>query len=270
VKLVNILRELEYGKRLFADPNPQALKADSKKRAKFAYLIGNEPEPNTEDENEFLLGLRSFTKATIGQGVDIPSILVSNAPKLLSLKSKFPKILDPLSSSSNDWITAPRGKQLVLRGATIPRSTFEKINWNDYVDLSKYEFIAVPNPGLEVAPRSQRGVHSFTIDPKIAYNFLSRQSRNDPDRVPIIIGISADNPNFVFNPDFVNTISNFTEDEVLYVGNTFKPDFFILPDDMAYFYKIGPYEGGKGQGKYDDDYNFPSYDLPMEDPLDFA
>ena len=52
-------------------------------------------------------------------------------------------------------------------------------------------------------------------------------------------------------------------------GNTFKPDFFILPDDMAYFYKIGPYEGGKGQGKYDDDYNFPSYDLPMEDPLDF-
>ena len=62
----------------------------------------------------------------------------------------------------------------------------------------------------------------------------------------------------------MNTISIFTEDEVLYVGNTFKPDYFILPDDLAYFYKIGPYEGGKGEGKYDDDYEFPT-----EDPLDF-
>ena len=265
MKLVNILRELEYGKKLFADPNPQALKADSKKRAKFAYLIGDEHESNTEDENEFLLGLRSFTKATIGQGVDIPSILVSNAPKLLSLKSKFPRILDPLASTnSNDLIATPRGKKLILRGATIPLSTFEKLNWDDYIDLSKYEFIAVPNPGLEVAPRSQRGIHSFTTDPRIAYNFISRQSRDTPDRVPIIIGISADDPNFVFNPDFMNTISSFTEDEVLYVGNTFKPDFFILPDDLAYFYKIGPYKGGKGEGKYDDDYEFPT-----EDPLDF-
>ena len=265
MKLVNILRELEYGKRLFADPNPQALKADSKKRAKFAYLIGNEPEPNTEDEDEFLLGLRSFTNATIGQGVDIPSILVSNAPKLLSLKSKFPRILDPLASTnSDDLIATSRGKKLILRGATIPFSTFEKLDWDDYIDLSKYEFIAVPNPGLEVAPRSQRGIHSFTTDPKIAYNFISRQSRDTPDRVPIIIGISADNPNFVFNPDFMNTISTFTEDEVLYVGNVFKPDYFILPDDLAYFYKIGPYKGGKGEGKYDDDYEFPG-----EDPLDF-
>jgi hypothetical protein len=48
------------------------------------------------------------------------------------------------------------------------------------------------------------------------------------------------------------------------VGNTFKPDYFILPDDMAYFYKIGPYKGGKGEGKYDSDYEFPT-----EDPLDF-
>jgi hypothetical protein len=265
VKLVNILRELEYGKRLFADPNPQALKADSKKRAKFAYLIGDEPEPNTEDENEFLLGLRSFTNATIGQGVDIPSILISNAPKLLSLKSKFPRILDPLASTnSNDLIATPRGKKLILRGATIPFSTFEKLDWDDYIDLSKYEFIAVPNPGLEVAPRSQRGIHSFTTDPRIAYNFISRQYLDTSDRVPIIIGISSDNPNFIFNPEFMNTISSFTEDEVLYVGNTFKPDYFILPDDMAYFYKIGPYKGGKGEGKYDSDYEFPT-----EDPLDF-
>ncbi len=270
MKLIKILQELEYGKKLFADPTSPAISTNKLKKAKFDYLIGDEHESNTEDENDFLLGLRTFTKATIGQGVDIPSVLKDNASKLLSLKPKFPKILDPLVSNSNDWITAPRGKQLILRGATIPRSTFEKLNWDDYVELSRYEFIAVPNPGLEVAPRSQRGVHSFTIDPKIAYNFLSRQSRKDPDRVPIIIGISADNPNFVFNPDFVNTISNYTEDEVLYVGNTFKPDYFILPDDLAYFYKIGPYEGGKGQGKYGDDYDFPVYDLPMEDPLDFA
>lgn len=264
MKLVNILRELEYGKRLFADPYSSAIKTNNSKRAKFAYLIGDEHEPNTEDEDEFLSGLRSFTKATIGQGVDIPSILVSNAPKLLSLKSKFPRILDPLASDSKDWIATPRGKQLILRGATIPLSTFEKLDWDDYIDLSKYEFIAVPNPGLEVAPRSQRGIHSFTTDPRIAYNFISRQSPDTSDRVPIIIGISADNPNFVFNPEFMNTISSFTEDEVLYVGNVFKPDYFILPDDMAYFYKIGPYKGGKGEGKYDDDYEFPT-----EDPLDF-
>ena len=61
-------------------------------------------------------------------------------------------------------------------------------------------------------------------------------------RVPIIIAIPLDDPRLLFSPTFTDLVNDFGEKEVLFVGNTFKPAYFLLEDDVAYRLKVGPYK----------------------------
>ena len=105
-----LLKEIEYGKNLFADNEP-VLKEPHKIPTWFKDnilpLTGGEDklERNTEDENLLLTALRKFTGpegiyASDRGAVGAPQELISSANTLLSLKSKFPKILDPTVSNN--------------------------------------------------------------------------------------------------------------------------------------------------------------------------
>jgi hypothetical protein len=244
-----LLKEIEYGKNLFADNEPvlkEPYEIPTWFKDSILSLTGGEDklERNTEDENLLLTALRKFTGpegiyASDRGEVGAPQELIDSANTLLSLKSKFPKILDPTISN-----TQPRSINSVpmaFRGATIPYSTFDKLDWDKYEDLS--DLIYVKNdPGIEVSPRSGKGLHSFTTALNIAINFSIRAKDDMSTRVPIIIAIPLDDPHLLFSPTFTDLVNDFGEKEVLFVGNTFKPAYFLLEDDVAYRLMVGPYK----------------------------
>ena len=243
-----LLKEIEYGKNLFADDTPTLQKPHSVPSSftnNIIDFIGGEKnlEPNTEDENLLLTSLKVFTNIG-GAYSDTPQTLANSAKSLLSLKSKFPRILDPQSTTGQS-ITSINSTPMVYRGATISLSTFNKLNWDDS-QIINFDMLYVENPGLEVSPRSERGIHSFTTSLNVAqifaYKNAPRTKDTTPDRVEVIVAIPLDDPHLLFNPDFVDLVSEFKEREVLFVGNTFKPAYFIINDTTAYRLRIGPYK----------------------------
>ncbi len=252
-----LLKEIEYGKNLFADDTPTLQKPHSVPSSftnNITDFIGGEKnlEPNTEDENLLLTSLKVFTNIE-GAYSDIPQTLANSAKSLLSLKSKFPRILDPQSTTGQS-ITSINSTPMVYRGATIPLSTFNKLNWGDS-QIINFDMLYVENPGLEVSPRSERGIHSFTTSLSVAqifaYRNAPRTKDTTPDRVEVIVAIPLDDPHLLFNPDFVDLVSEFKEREVLFVGNTFKPAYFLINDTTAYKLRIGPYKSEPLDGGVD-------------------
>lgn len=202
LRIKEILKELDFGKNLFADPTSPAIddKGDYKK-----FIKGDQEAPNTEEEEEVLRDIHRFT---ITQYDDIKA-LQKNAQKLLQLKSKFPGMLDP-----------KQGKDVgeyIWRGATLPKEIITKIapkvNENGYAEIN-----------LNITPRSKRGIHSFSSNFYKATQFMDMQwnSKYRNGRIPVVIGVKSDNPNFLLNPDFLENITNYpNEREILYVGDTF-------------------------------------------------
>jgi len=200
-RIKEILKELDFGKNLFADPTSPAIddKGDYKK-----FIKGDQEAPNTEEEEEVLRDIHRFT---VEQYDDIKA-LQKNAQKLLQLKSKFPEMLDP-----------KQGKDVgeyIWRGATLPKEIVAKIAPKvdrGYADVN-----------INITPRSKRGIHSFSSNFYKATQFMDMQwnSKHRNGRIPVAIGIKSDNPNFLLNPDFLENITDYpNEREIFYVGDTF-------------------------------------------------
>lgn len=212
-KIKEILKELDFGKNLFADPTSPVIddKGDYKK-----LIRGDQETPNTEEEEEVLRDIHRFT---VEQYDDIEA-LKKNAQKLLQLKSKFPEMLDPKKSAGV--------KEYIWRGATLPKEVIAqlapKLGKDGYID----------NIDIKITPRSKRGIHSFSAEFFRATQFMDIQwnSKHRKGRIPVVLGVKSDNPNFLFNPDFLENISDYpNEREVFFIGDTFPVSIIYLEMD---------------------------------------
>lgn len=176
-------------------------------------------EPNTEQENLFLKNLQTFF--TRNKWVDIEK---SDLELLLSYKSKFPGVLDPSVSS-----------KLVYRGATIDASYFQRKDCKiSKVSSSLFKVTFSQYPKINSRGETSPGL-SFSTDSKTAITFMEEKFLTiekliDEGRIPCVYILKSNNPQLIFNPEFIKDISIFDdESEVILVGNNFTPDGIIIP-----------------------------------------
>ena len=214
------LEELDYGKNLFADPTVKQLYTQ-RGTTKFPplnqyqkFLHGDTESPNTEEEIAVLTDIVNFTRENYNDIDDFKN----NAKKLLSLKSKFPKMLDPKQGENT-------GK-LVYRGATIPISVLQKLASKINPAIGEKGLYTIENPGIKITPSSGRGIHSFSSSLIQALDFMdvTAGKYNRPKfRIPVVFAIDSSEPNLLLNPDFLDILSIFNEQEVMLIGDSFTP-----------------------------------------------
>jgi hypothetical protein len=229
IKLKDILKELDYGDKLWADP----LHLDDWNYEKFLkYLYGdgdgeNYTEKDTYWEEEMFWRIKNYIE-------DEKEITFSSKDKkdLLFLKKHFPKMLDPYGFISGD----------IYRGMTSPIKDVIKyikkakdIEW--YGSSGKYIYLVGVNTTL--TSRGTRGFISATTDVGIALGFMSQSNiHSDPnnDRWPItgvtnydkVAGVS------VMNPEFVNIMTNMSEDELFILDSKFPARDIIIGSPEHY------------------------------------
>ena len=182
IKLVNLLFEdIDYGERLFADPE-DAWKVDPDLIKPF--------EPNTEQEKQLLKALQDYFRQ--------PSSKID--PKMLrdlyKLRDKFPKILKPKP-----------GLDTVYRGATIDLPTVMSAKWIKYSE----GYYTTDITAVKSRRKGFISVSENTAEAK----FFAGQNRAGNDRIPVIYDIPVKQNKVLFNTDFTNGISRFSEDEML-------------------------------------------------------
>ena len=221
------LKELEYGKNLFADPTLKVLPTE-RGAVKFPpqdkykeFLQGDPESPNTEEEMGVLTDIVNFTRENYDNIEDFKN----NAQELLALKSKFPKMLDPKQGEET-------GK-LVYRGATIPISVLRKLSSKINPAIGEKGLYTIENPGVKITPSSGRGIHSFSTSLLQALEFMDTtagKSNRKKGKIPVVFAIDSSEPNLLINPDFLDTISIFNEQEVMLIGDSFIPkEIYIDP-----------------------------------------
>jgi hypothetical protein len=182
IKLINLLFEdIDYGERLFADPE-DAWKVDPDLIKPF--------EPNTEQEKQLLKALQDYFRQ--------PSSKID--PKMLEdlykLRDKFPKILKPKPDIEN-----------VYRGATIDLPTVMSAKWIKY----SYGYYTTD---ITTVKSRREGFISVSTNEAEA-RFFAGQNQDTKDRIAVIYDIPVKQNKVLFNTDFTNGLSRFSEDEML-------------------------------------------------------
>ena len=223
-RLKDILNEFDYGQRPLDDPNawnPEDVRLGvDLLKSRYGMTLsdfGLEGEPNTEDEKQLIAFLEDFFD--MPEMVDNKAAFANMLSTLVKVKSKFPKLLDPAQGTP---------KQFIWRGATMTMDMFMKLDWKVIKKADPY--LSATGPIKSVRPRSDRGVHSFTAVWQTAWKFANRHNiRPNMWRIPCVFKISVKDKNTLFNPMFLNTIGMWSEFEVLYVGDSFKPVEYQIP-----------------------------------------
>ena len=249
-----MLRELQIGDKLFADPGEAVVEAEpgAEWPEFISRLYRGDFEPNTREETEILTRL-------IGYITDLPDRdprLIGLLQQLLPLRSRFPAILDPqgaepiAGSERAAWATDANRR--VWRGAVLsPKRALEFTHgsrvrriavsgaqsmWHSYLRDPTSTAYAYVITSPTVTYRSAGGpMISFTANPRVAHEFAARHSgRGD---VPVIFGISRRDPDLIMNPDAMNALTGvYQEHETLLLRNQFRPEvvIFITPYSPKY------------------------------------
>lgn len=208
MKLLNLLREFDYGEKLFADPNHYSNIQTTSDLNIIGYRKYADIETDTKDEARALELLDVFYS---GDFVNLDETALYKLIKpLKKLKSKFPKILDPR--------TSPGIGHLVYRGATISLDLVKDMPYT--VDGSDI-ILKVPN-NFKVRPRSGRPIHSFSIKRYMAISYALNQSFlsvENPNRVPVIICVDVNDPNLLFSTRFSKLHSMYRVEEEVFYAN---------------------------------------------------
>lgn len=226
-KLIDILKEFDYGSELFADPNDLYATPYQRK------LIGlSKEEPNTADEAKFVKALAKYTHNE--SNPLSPSVLKD----LLKLKSKFPKILDPRTSDATDG-SAYRGTQIDID--ILLNSKIKKIQ-----DGSKWAYV-IDNPNVTLKSTKSRGYLSFSVSRGVAAGFSRRAFEGKTDELvgrnkfPVVLEIDLNHPKLIFSPNFINTVTEFREAETLLISKVVKPKRIYITHDVRLLrYNVNP------------------------------
>ena len=211
----------DFGNQLLTDPNVDT--SDPENFKKFLKKWNYKTEPNTEDENDFLDDLQTYTSSE-GHG-NMLKVLKTVAP----LKNKFPGILDPTKSTN--------ATKFVYRGTTIPVNLLQNTNFNDAG--YNLEF----NKPVTLKSKGTKGFLSFSTNDDAAYNFATKGGEIVDDMkklvkkglIPAIICLPISDPKLIFNPDFVMNFSpsDFKlEQETFYLGKELTAKKILIPKSV--------------------------------------
>lgn len=211
VKLKDILKEFEFGKKLFADPDdPIVSRGNSTEWSAFMRKVySNNYESNTNDETYLLNSIKTYLND--GNKKDITPDMLKD---LLSIRNKFPNILMPPS-----YITT------LYRGMTMDINSLIKIV-QDTADIKKEGHddnrLVLKGVSRTITSRSKDFV-SMTTDWRIAQRF---PADNVPaiiktGRYPVlaVVDIQDVKDRVLMNPEFLDAIIGFGESECWIVGS---------------------------------------------------
>ena len=223
IRLKDLLKEFEYGNKLFADIgdesliNPEFLDK----------LIAKPEEENTEDEKKLLKALRDYFSKDVLKSIDVTIL-----KKLLALKSKFPKILDPSKGRRN--------LDSAYRGTTIGIDTLLKAINNGSLSKDSYNTYVIENPKITIQSKGSTGYLSFSVEMIDADSFAITSILGNrwinlikQGLFPVTSEVSSKNPNFLFNPEFVRVVSEYDEDEILLIDTKYTPSAIYMTNPYS-------------------------------------
>lgn len=258
--LKQVLKEFDYGNKLFADPNTIATATDEKDKYKqWLASKGIEPgeyEKDTDEELDALIQIARYIDEGIPLYAKNAAAFISKHGKLL--KDKFPEIMDPEHGAKID---------ILYRGASMPIDAivqaiskdaeyqkrirpggdlYEYImanpsTWYDYIPefrsktstdkvASRFGFqywIGINYSG-EATSRNKLGFLSTTTDPRTAKTFGGKQilPKMEAKRWSSIVSIPFDQvrSRAFINPNWAAYIAEYEEDEVWILGDALPVD----------------------------------------------
>lgn len=214
IKLKDLLKELDLGKFPFSDPAAANIDdVDSKELLRLIARYDYEEEPNTKSENSFLKDLSKYFEE------ENNPVSLSALKALLSVKSKFPGILNPAENEDISY---------VYRGTSMPISEVMKYNWDTYSNSYNGISCECKSPVM-ITAKGTRGFSSFSIFEDTADEFAYQQYVDFPaiyiqkNLVPVVTSVYVSDPKALFNPEFSRIFNvHGNEGEVLLIDTKYK------------------------------------------------
>jgi len=258
--LKQVLKEFDYGNKLFADPDTIASATQEEEKYK-QWLASKGIEPNeyetdTDEEYEALYQIASYIEDGSPHNAKDAAAFISKHGKLL--KGNFPEIMDPEyggrlvtlyrgASMAIDAIVQAIGKDAEYQKRIIPGGDlYEYImmnpsTWYDYIPEFRSKtstdnvatrfggdyWIAINYSG-EVTSRNQNGFLSTTTATRIAKSFGAGSiiKKMEAKRWPAIVSVPFPEvrSRAFINPQWAASIAEFEEDEVWVLGDSLPVD----------------------------------------------
>lgn len=233
IKLVDLLKEFEFGKKLFADPDdPIVSRGNSTEWSAFMRKVySNNYESNTDDETYLLNAIKTYLNSS-----DKKDITPDMLKELLSIRNKFPNILKPPS-----YITT------LYRGMTMDINSLTKIV-QDTADIKKGG-IGGPNDNQLILKDISRTITSrskdfisMSTDRRIAERFPAGNINAvfTSGRYPVlaVVDIQDVKDRVLMNPEFLDAIIGFRESECWIVGSDIPVSDLIIINPI--YHSFGP------------------------------
>ena len=211
IKLKDLLKEFEFGKKLFADPDDPAIsRGNSTEWSAFMRKVySNNYESNTDDETYLLNAIKTYLNDS-----DKKDITPDMLKDLLAIRNKFPSILMPPS-----YITT------LYRGMTMDIESLIKIV-QDTADIAKEGYndnrLVLKGVSRTITSRS-KNFTSMSTDWRIAERFPVGNIGDvlDSGRYPVVAVVDVQDvkDSVLMNPEFLDAIIGFRESECWIVGS---------------------------------------------------
>ncbi len=183
-------------------------------------------EPNTTWENDLFDKLNAWTSSSSDT---LAKYFMKNKELLNRLAKEFPQLLLP-----------PIG-QIAYRGTAIKIDSLEQA-------FRKKKFTIVKIKGREVFHfknldySPNRTAQSWTIDPKVAFNFDGKSDYDRAVQVVQVVYATKVNKDFIFNPKLMNIIFSETrrEDEIVRVAEKGTFEAFVDTEIVFNTWRLEP------------------------------
>lgn len=206
------LNELDYGKKLFADP--AYISSSGAYRTLAFQLYSDQTEKDTEDEKWLWMRIKDYFKNNVKT---IAKYHKEDLKTLLKLKKKFPQMLDPsLVIKPNDMVW--RGQSGEVNQVVEWIENCEEIVRHEWAD----GWITLKGIKDNVKSRNDNGFISISNEFGKAIDFTDFAQQQN--RWAIAVGTPFKNvsKNAFINPKFALVMSGFEEGETWILGNTIK------------------------------------------------
>lgn len=231
IKLKDILKEFDFGDKLWADDAYGS--SSGPYRSLIQRMYNGEYEKDTPEEMELWSAIKDYLKNAQKNAV---STRESEIKELLSLKKRFPQMLDPATDIS--------AGESIFRGMTADLDTIVKYigqatRIHDWGMDSRW--IMLRGVQATVISRSNQGFISATHQSSTARDFAQMNQRDN--RYPIIATSTyAKVANrSIIAPSFATVLAGYDEGEFWILGDTIESQNLIMANPAVYGrYKKGP------------------------------
>jgi hypothetical protein len=224
IKLKDLLKEFEFGEKLFADPDdPIVSRGNSTEWTAFMRKVYNSNyESNTNDETYLLNAIKTYLNSS-----DKKDITPDMLKDLLSIRNKFPNILMPPSHITT-----------LYRGMTMDMNSLIKIV-QDATEIKKEghddKRLILKDISRTITSRAKDFI-SISTDWRIAQRFPAGNITAvlDSGRYPVVAVVDVQDvkDRVLMNPEFLDAIIGFRESECWIVGSDIPVSVLITTNPI--------------------------------------